>query len=82
MLKTVVRLEKWLAETEKVSRGRSSIGLHFGSLSEFPVLFIFLSIIGLQNNWILSRNFNALSTCDSNEGDISALPNCENENAI
>lgn len=46
------------------------------------MLFIFLSIIGLQNNRILSKNFNVLTTCDSNEGDISALLNCGNEIAI
>lgn len=63
-------------------RGCSSIGLYLGCLSKFPMLFIFLPIIGLQNNWILPRNFNVLSTFDSNEGDISALPSCGNENAI
>lgn len=33
---------------------------------------------GLQNNWILHRNFNVPSTCDSHEGDVSAAQNCEN----
>lgn len=56
---------------ELFRRGSSSIEMYFGSLSKFPELFIFLSIIGLQNNWNLPRNFNGLFTCESNEEDIS-----------
>lgn len=86
LLSKVDRLkEKWLTETTRKKifwRGLCSSGLCLGSLSKFPALFIFLSIIGLQNNWILPRNFNALSTCHLNEGHISALPNFENENTI
>lgn len=83
LLRKVGRLEeKWLTETKKKNSPGSSAGLYLGSQSKFPRLLIFLALIGLQHNWILPRNDNVLPTCDSNERVISALPKCENENAV
>lgn len=50
-----------------------ALSLYLGSLSILPMLLIFQSVIGLQNNWILPRNFNVLYTCDLDEEDISVL---------